>query len=89
MIEGLRHLLAHHSALSCACRHLLYRIGVSQVICYALSASDDSVWRRKIESESEHFCDVSGLQVMMEDKWKRLHNSITNYCALRTGDRFS
>lgn len=31
--------------------------------CYALTANDDSVWRRKIESESEHFCDVSALQV--------------------------
>lgn len=34
-----------------------------QVKCYALSPNDDSVWRRKIEAESEHFCDVSGLQV--------------------------
>ncbi|CAM9508912.1 unnamed protein product [Ectocarpus sp. 8 AP-2014] len=34
-----------------------------EVKCYALSANDDSVWRRKIEGESEHFCDVSGLQV--------------------------
>ncbi|CAN0346546.1 unnamed protein product [Ectocarpus sp. 6 AP-2014] len=33
-----------------------------EVKCYALSANDDSVWRRKIEGESEHFCDVSGLQ---------------------------
>lgn len=34
-----------------------------QVKCYALSPDDDSAWRRKIASESEHFCDVSGLQV--------------------------
>lgn len=38
-----------------------------QVKCYALSANDDSVWRRKIEGESEHFCDVSGLQVTCLD----------------------
>lgn len=34
-----------------------------QVKCYALSPNDDSVWRRKIEGESEHFCDISAMQV--------------------------
>ncbi|CAM9782513.1 unnamed protein product, partial [Ascophyllum nodosum] len=37
-----------------------------QVKCYALTANDDSVWRRKIENESEHFCDVSALQVQWD-----------------------
>ncbi|CAN0433679.1 unnamed protein product, partial [Laminaria digitata] len=34
----------------------------AQIKCYALSSKDESVWRQKIEDESEHFCDVSGLQ---------------------------
>jgi len=30
-----------------------------QVFCYALSPSDGSEWRQRIETESEHFIDVS------------------------------
>lgn len=30
-----------------------------EVFCYALSASDDSEWRQRIEKEAEHFRDVS------------------------------
>lgn len=30
-----------------------------QVFCYALSPSDGSEWRQRIEAESEHFIDVS------------------------------
>jgi len=33
-----------------------------EVICYALSPSDQSVWRQKIESEVENFKDISQLQ---------------------------
>jgi len=33
-----------------------------EVFCYALSASDRSPWRRKIETEVEHFKDISQLQ---------------------------
>lgn len=32
------------------------------VTCYALTSHDSSVWRNKIESEVEHFKDISGLQ---------------------------
>jgi protein O-GlcNAc transferase len=31
-----------------------------EVFCYALSASDGSVWRARIQAEAEHFVDVSG-----------------------------
>ncbi len=30
-----------------------------QVFCYALSPSDGSEWRQRIEREAEHFLDVS------------------------------
>ena len=30
-----------------------------QVFCYALSPSDGSEWRQRIEAEAEHFLDVS------------------------------
>lgn len=30
-----------------------------EVFCYALSPSDNSEWRCRIESEAEHFIDVS------------------------------
>lgn len=33
-----------------------------EVTCYSLSPHDMSVWRNKIESEVEHFKDISGLQ---------------------------
>jgi hypothetical protein len=32
-----------------------------EVTCYALTPSDNSKWRKKIESEVEHFKDVSNL----------------------------
>ncbi|KAF8058410.1 hypothetical protein HT031_005534 [Scenedesmus sp. PABB004] len=34
--------------------------GRVEVFCYALSPSDGSEWRRRIEAEAEHFVDVSG-----------------------------
>ena len=30
-----------------------------EIFCYALSPSDSSEWRQRIERESEHFLDVS------------------------------
>ncbi len=30
-----------------------------EVFCYALSVSDNSEWRQRIEAEAEHFLDVS------------------------------
>lgn len=32
-----------------------------EVFCYALSPDDESVWRRKVEEEAEHFKDISEL----------------------------
>lgn len=43
-----------------------------EVFCYALTPSDSSQWRRKIESEVEHFKDVSGL--MNDDAARLIHN---------------
>lgn len=34
-----------------------------QVHCYALSPSDGSEWRQRIEAETEHFLDVSAWSV--------------------------
>ena len=31
-----------------------------EVFCYALTPSDGSEWRARIEAEAEHFADVSG-----------------------------
>jgi len=36
--------------------------GNFEVTCYALTSHDQSTWRDKIESEVEHFKDISGLQ---------------------------
>ena len=32
-----------------------------EIFCYALTPSDSSTWRKKIEDEAEHFKDISGL----------------------------
>ena len=42
-----------------------------QVFCYALSANDGSEWRLRIQSEAEHFIDVSS---MSSDMIARLIN---------------
>ena len=34
-----------------------------EIFCYALSASDGSEWRQRIEREAEHFLDVSAWPV--------------------------
>lgn len=34
-----------------------------EIFCYALSASDSSEWRQRIEMEAEHFLDVSAWSV--------------------------
>ena len=34
-----------------------------EVFCYALSSPDDSVFRRRTESEAEHFVDVAACSV--------------------------
>lgn len=34
-----------------------------EIFCYALSPSDNSEWRQRIERESEHFLDVSSWSV--------------------------
>ena len=34
-----------------------------EVFCYALSPSDNSEWRQRIESEAEHFVDASAWSV--------------------------
>jgi protein O-GlcNAc transferase len=34
-----------------------------EIFCYALSASDGSEWRQRIEREAEHFLDVSAWAV--------------------------
>ena len=42
-----------------------------QVFCYALSQNDGTEWRQRIQSESEHFVDVSA---MTSDNIARLIN---------------
>lgn len=37
----------------------LHNLSRVEVFCYALSASDNSEWRQRIECEAEHFLDVS------------------------------
>lgn len=32
-----------------------------QIFCYALSPTDGSEWRQRIQSEAEHFVDVSAM----------------------------
>jgi protein O-GlcNAc transferase len=32
-----------------------------EIFCYALSSSDGSIWRKKIEAEVENFRDISAL----------------------------
>lgn len=34
-----------------------------EVYCYALSATDNSEWRNRIEHEAEHFLDVSAWSI--------------------------
>ena len=34
-----------------------------EVFCYALSPSDNSEWRQRIEAEAEHFADLSAWSV--------------------------
>lgn len=34
-----------------------------EIFCYALSPSDNSEWRQRIEREAEHFMDVSSWSV--------------------------
>ena len=34
-----------------------------EIFCYALSASDNSEWRQRIEMEAEHFLDASAWSV--------------------------
>lgn len=42
-----------------------------QVFCYALSPNDGTEWRQRIQSEAEHFIDVSS---MSSDMIARLIN---------------
>jgi protein O-GlcNAc transferase len=42
-----------------------------QVFCYALSPNDGTEWRQRIQSEAEHFIDVS---FMSSDMIARLTN---------------
>lgn len=52
----------------------------SQVFCYALSANDNTEWRQRIQSEAEHFLDVSSMsadaiaKIINEDKIQILIN---------------
>jgi protein O-GlcNAc transferase len=39
--------------------HMFGMLSQVEVFCYALSASDGSEWRQRIEKEAEHFLDVS------------------------------
>ncbi|XP_062114808.1 probable UDP-N-acetylglucosamine--peptide N-acetylglucosaminyltransferase SEC [Humulus lupulus] len=49
-----------------------------EVFCYALSANDGSEWRLRIQSEVEHFIDVSSMssdmiaKMINEDKYRSL-----------------
>lgn len=51
-----------------------------QVFCYALSPDDGSEWRQRIQSEAEHFIDVSSMssdmiaRLINEDKIQILVN---------------
>lgn len=51
-----------------------------QVFCYALSANDNTEWRQRIQSEAEHFLDVSAMssdaiaKIINEDKIQILIN---------------
>lgn len=40
---------------------LMYCYQCMQVFCYALSANDGTEWRQRIQSEAEHFVDVSAM----------------------------
>jgi len=41
--------------------YYLYIYISMQVFCYALSANDGTEWRQRIQSEAEHFVDVSAM----------------------------
>lgn len=51
-----------------------------QVFCYALSPNDGTEWRQRIQSEAEHFIDVSSMssdmiaRLINEDKIQILVN---------------
>jgi protein O-GlcNAc transferase len=51
-----------------------------QVFCYALSPDDGTEWRQRIQSEAEHFIDVSSMssdmiaRLINEDKIQILVN---------------
>jgi protein O-GlcNAc transferase len=51
-----------------------------QVFCYALSQNDGTEWRQRIQSEAEHFIDVSSMssdmiaRLINEDKIQILVN---------------
>ena len=38
------------------------------MFCYALSPNDSTEWRQRIQSEAEHFIDVSAMSSDMIDK---------------------
>ena len=41
----------------------MLRVLQVEIFCYALSPSDNSEWRQRIEREAEHFLDVSAWSV--------------------------
>ena len=53
-----------------------------QVFCYALSPNDGTKWRQRIQSEAEHFIDVSSMssdmiaRLINEDKIQILNCNI-------------
>lgn len=47
---------------NCQCLRCATKLQV-EIFCYALSASDNSEWRQRIEREAEHFLDVSAWSV--------------------------
>ena len=39
----------------------MFSLNLAQIFCYALTADDSTSFRRKIESDAEHFVDLSSI----------------------------
>ena len=48
---------------SCVSQHIFICASQVEIFCYALSPSDGSEWRQRIQAETEHFLDVSAWSV--------------------------
>lgn len=75
------------------CTSLIIKV-ILQVFCYALSQNDGSEWRQRIQSEAEHFVDVSSMssdmiaRMINEDKIQILLN-LNGYTKVFPANLFS